>query len=308
MRLNWEEAKVSLELKGGIKLKIIEKRKIFFILSIVFIAIGMIMTAVNGLNYGIDFTGGTLIQIDLERSTELSDVRKIVDRFDRDASIIHAGDEKQEVIIKSSKNISSAESMELFEEFKTEFKLKGSQPLEVQSIGASIGNEIKRNALISIAIASLGMLIYISFRFELKFGVSAVIALIHDALMMVSVYAIFRLSVDSTFIAAILTVIGYSINDTIVVFDRIRENLKKSKRSDSYEDIVDSSINMTIKRSLLTSFTTIVSLIFLYVLGVEAIRNFALPLAIGILVGTYSSIFVASPIWYELKKRTEKTA
>lgn len=295
-----------MELKGGIELKIIEKRKIFFVLSVAFIAIGMIMTATKGLNYGMDFTGGTLIQIDLEQSREIAEVRDIVDEFDKDASIINAGDNKQEIIIKSSKNMSSSETMNIFEEFKEKFKLKSEQPIEVQSIGASIGNEIKRNALISIAIASIGMLIYISFRFELKFGVAAVIALLHDALAMVSVYAIFRLSVDSTFIAAILTVIGYSINDTIIVFDRIRENLGRSKRSESYEEIVDKSINMTIKRSLLTSFTTIVSLVFLYVLGVDAIKSFALPLAIGIIVGTYSSIFIASPIWYELKNRTKK--
>lgn len=289
-------------------MKIIEKRKIFFVLSLAFIAIGMIMTAVNGLNYGMDFTGGTLIQIDLDKSRELSQMRGIVDEFDTDASIISAGENGREVIVKSSKNMSSEESMELFEKFKEKFSLKSEQPIEVQSIGASIGSEIKRNALISIAIASIGMLIYISFRFELKFGVSAVLALIHDSLMMVSIYAIFRLSVDSTFIAAILTVIGYSINDTIVVFDRIRENLGRSKRSESYEEIVDKSINMTLKRSLLTSLTTIVPLVFLYVLGVESIKNFALPLAIGILVGTYSSIFVASPIWYELKTRAKKTA
>lgn len=287
-------------------MKIIEKRKIFFVLSIAFIAIGMIMTAVNGLNYGMDFTGGTLIQIDLEESREISQMREIVDKFDPDASIISAGENGSEVIVKSSKNMSSEESMKLFDSFKEKFKLKSDQPIEVQSIGASIGSEIKRNALISIAIASIGMLIYISFRFELKFGVSAVIALIHDSLVMVSVYSVFRLSVDSTFIAAILTVIGYSINDTIVVFDRIRENLGKSKRSESYEEIVDKSINMTLKRSLLTSFTTIVPLVFLYVLGVESIKNFALPLAIGILVGTYSSIFIASPIWYELKNRAKK--
>lgn len=297
-----------MELKGGIDLKIIEKRKIFFALSIAFIVIGMIITAVNGLNYGMDFTGGTLIQIDLEKSREMSKLREIVDEFDDDASIISAGENGREIIIKSSKNMSSEESMEVFESFKEEFKLKSSQPIEVQSIGASIGNEIKRNALISIAIASIGMLVYISFRFELKFGISAVIALMHDSLMMVSIYAVFRLSVDSTFIAAILTVIGYSINDTIIVFDRIRENLGKAKRSESYEEIIDKSINMTLKRTLLTSLTTIVPLVLLYVMGVDSIKNFALPLAIGILVGTYSSIFVASPIWYELKTRAKKTA
>lgn len=297
-----------MEHKGGLKLKIIANRKIYYIVSFILIIAGMLTIAFKGLNYGMDFTGGTLIQIDLEKKVELSELRPIVNSYDKDASIIHAGDKKQEIIIKSSKNINSKEAMKLFGEFKSKYSLKSDKPIQVQAIGASIGNEIKRNALMSIVIASVGILIYISFRFELSFGLAAVVSLVHDALLMISIYAILRLSVDSSFIAAILTVIGYSINDTIIVFDRIRENSGKSKRIESYEKLIDDSIKMTLRRTLGTSFTTIVTLLALYIFGVEAIRNFALPLVMGIAVGTYSSIFVASPVWYELKTRAENQA
>ena len=174
--------------------------------------------------------------------------------------------------------------------------------IKSEKFGPSVGEEIRRNAYLSIAIATALMLLYITVRFEFRFGLAAVAALIHDVLIGLSVYAIFRLQVNSSFVAAILTIVGYSINDTIVLFDRVRENRKSMKRGE-YEELIDSSINQTMTRTINTSITTLVAILCLYIFGVTAIREFALPLLVGVVVGTYSSIFIASPAWYEMMIR-----
>lgn len=284
---------------------IIKQRKKFYIISAVVIIIGLISMAVSGLNFGIDFTGGTLIQLDLEKQAPIEEVRDVMDEFDKDAEIIFSGDNKQEVIIKSTLNLSREESTRIFEKYKEEFNLETDKPEQVEAIGATIGKEIQKKALLSVLIASIGILIYVSIRFEIKFGVAAVLGLVHDVLVMLSIYAVFKLPIDSTFIAAILTVIGYSINDTIVIFDRMRENLKLTKGKD-VSALINTSVKQTIRRTLSTSFTTLVMIGLLFALGTEAIRSFALPLMLGVVVGTYSSLFVASPIWYELKTRDSK--
>ena len=284
---------------------IIKQRKKFYIVSAVIIIIGIISMAVNGLNFGIDFTGGTIIQLDLEKQVEIDEVRDVMDEFDKNAEIIFSGDKKEEVIIKSTLNLSREESTKVFEKYKKEFDLKADKPEQVEAIGATIGGEIQRKALLSVIIASVGILIYVSIRFELKFGIAAVLGLIHDVFVMVSIYSIFKLPIDSTFIAAILTVIGYSINDTIVIFDRMRENLKLTRVRD-VSALINTSVRQTLRRTLSTSFTTLVMIGLLFILGTEAIRGFALPLMLGVIVGTYSSLFVASPIWYELKTREAK--
>jgi preprotein translocase SecF subunit len=156
--------------------------------------------------------------------------------------------------------------------------------------------------LIALLLANLGILIYISFRFEWKFGIAAIAALIHDVLIMLVVYSIAQIAINASFIAAILTIVGYSINDTIVVFDRIRENKKHTKKID-YNDLVNRSISETMVRSINTSLTTLVTILALYILGVPAIKDFALPLVVGIIAGTYSSIFIASPLWVLLDQK-----
>ena len=284
---------------------LIKHRKIYFIISTVVILIGLVSMVVSGLNYGIDFTGGTLIQINLEKKQPIEEVRKVMDQFDKNASIIFSGQDKEEIIIKSSLSLDRDKSKEVFNEYKKTFNLKADKPMQSELIGASMGKEIQRKAFISIVIASIGILIYVTLRFELKFGLAAVIALIHDALIMISIYSIFKLSVDSTFIAAILTIIGYSINDTIVIFDRIRENLRLTKTRE-IDKLINTSVKQTLTRTLSTSFTTLVTIFLLYILGTEAIKEFALPLMLGVIVGTYSSIFVASPIWYMLKTKEAK--
>ncbi|WP_201750473.1 protein translocase subunit SecF [Senegalia massiliensis] len=285
-------------------LQIIQKRNIFFIISSIVIVIGIAMLFINGLNFGIDFTGGTLIQIDLGKEIPVSEIRKITDEYDENADIVHAGDENHEIIIKTTEDYSNEKRNEIFNKFKEKYNLESDKPLQSEKIGPAIGEEIRNDALIAIAIAMVGMLIYITFRFEFKFGLSAIIALIHDILITLAIFAIFKLPVNVSFVAALLTIVGYSINDTIVVFDRIRENLKLFKKTD-YAKLVDTSISQTVVRSINTSFTTFLAIACLYIFGVDAIKEFALPLILGVLIGTYSSIFIASPIWYLFKTNSK---
>ncbi|TCO79844.1 protein translocase subunit SecF [Marinisporobacter balticus] len=281
-------------------MKVIEKKKLWFSLSIAIIVIGLIMGMVQGFNLGIDFTGGTMMQIHLGKEVAVDEVKQITSKFDLKADILHVGEEKQEIMIKTKKDLDNNARQEIFEAFKEKYNLKDNDLRAAEQFGPSIGKEIQSKALLSVAIASLGMLIYITFRFEFKFGASAIITLIHDILVVLAIFAIFRIPVNSSFVAAMLTIVGYSINDTIVVFDRIRENIKFMKKK-NYTEIVDTSINQTIRRSINTSLTTLITITALYIFGVESIREFALPLVAGIITGTYSSIFIASPIWVSWK-------
>ncbi|EOD00663.1 protein translocase subunit SecF [Caldisalinibacter kiritimatiensis] len=286
-------------------MSIIKRRNIFFMISLAIIIIGLGMTMVKGLNLGIDFTGGTLIQINIGKEIDVNEARDIIDKYDENASILHAGEDNKEIIIRTTKDLNNATRMEIFKQFKDKYNLEDEDLRNQNQFSPKIGNEIKRKALISVTIATILILAYITFRFEFKFGISAIIALVHDVLIALAVYAILRIPVNSSFVAAMLTIVGYSINDTIVVFDRIRENIKKM-RKEKYEDIINKSISQTIVRSINTSFTTLLAIVTLYVLGVEAIKDFALPLIVGVLAGTYSSIFIASPVWYLLVSRTSE--
>lgn len=278
-------------------MKIAQNYKIWFTISLAVMILGLIMAITSGMNLGIDFTGGTVMQFNIGKEFTLEEIREITSRFDLDADILHAGKNKEEVIIKTKKSLSNQERMEIFEVFKEKYNLNKDEDFrEAEQFGPTMGAEIRNKALISILLASAGMLLYISYRFQLRFGVAAIIALIHDTLIVLSIYSIFKIPVNSPFIAAVLTIVGYSINDTIVVFDRLRENLKYMKK-ETYFDIADKSIKQTLTRSINTSITTLLVIGALFVFGVESIKEFALPLLAGVLTGTYSSIFIASPVW-----------
>lgn len=280
---------------------IIKNRKIFYGISLAIIIVGLVLMAVNGLNYGIDFTGGTSIQIKIGKVLTVEEAREVMNQYDKEASIVHVGKAKDEIIIKSNKDFNNNEINEIIDKFMDKYDIKEKE-FQSEKFESTMGNEIKKKALISSLLAALGMLIYITWRFELKFAIAAIIALLHDVLIMLSVYAIFRIPANSAFIAAILTILGYSINDTIVIFDRIREETRLNPRQ-SVEDTINHSIKKSLTRTINTSLTTLVAVVVLYIIGVEDVKVLALPLIFGIISGTYSSLFIASPIWYGLKSR-----
>lgn len=278
-------------------LKVIERTKIWFAISLSIIIVGMLMWTFKGLNLGIDFKGGTVVTIKMDKEPDnsaLEEIRKISAKYDSSAQVQKVGTD--EVTIRGNA-ISDEQIPQLYKEIKDKFNLKEEKPRYTDRIGPSIGKELRRNAIYSSLVAVALMLIYISLRFEFKFGVAAVIALVHDVLITIAVYVFLQIPVNSSFVAAILTVLGYSINDTIVVFDRIRENNKKGIFNNRKE-LVNGSVTQTLTRSINTVLTTLFTITALYIFGVSSIKEFALPLIVGILSGTYSSIFIASPIWY----------
>ncbi len=282
---------------------IVNKRNIFFAISLIVIAIGVVCFAINGgLNTDIDFTGGTAIYVELGAEYNETAIRNCVNPVEgvTVSSVQKTGDTA--AVIKTTP-IDTELRTKVTEALTEAFP--SSQVLSVDNVSANVGKELWSNAALSIAIAVILMLIYITFRFEILSGISAVIALAHDMLVMIAIYAIFRFPVNTSFIAAILTILGYSINATIVIFDRIRENTRFLKK-ETFADIVDKSIWQSMGRSINTSLTTLITIVMVYILGVPSIKDFALPLIIGIVAGTYSSIFIAGQFWVLFKGKDSK--
>ena len=276
----------------------IKYKKFYYLLAAVIIVAGLVVSAVSGMNYGIDFTGGTMIQLDFGEKVEEDAVYDVLKDYGiDDAEVIFASENNSEVIIRSMQALDNVERGELIE--KLESEISAAEVLSSELFGPSVGKELRVNAVKAVIIAAACMLVYIIFRFEWKFGVASIVGVAHDVLMVIAFYAIFRVTVNNPFIAGILTVVGYSINDTIVVFDRIRENLGMMKKSD-IDGVVNKSVNQTLMRSLMTSVTTLIVMIPLYIMAGSAIREFALPLMIGIIVGCISSVMLCSPLYRDL--------
>ncbi len=295
---------------------IVKNRAIYLGISIVLIVLGiasMIFNAATGkgaFNYDIQFTGGTSIQVDLGKPATDDEVAAIVQEVTGEAPAQMQSLEGNTKLIKTKsldEETRNAVQDKLMEEYGVD-----ASAFTIQDVSGTISNEMKRTAALSIIVACIAMLIYVSIRFkDFSTGASAVIALCHDALIVLGSYALFRIPMNNNFIAAILTVLGYSINATIVIFDRVRENRRIIGRT-NYEALIDTSVKQTLTRSLFTSLTTFFTVACLYIFGVDSIKQFALPISVGIICGTYSSIFVAGNIWYILstvklnKKKTGK--
>ncbi|QSX08777.1 protein translocase subunit SecF [Alkalibacter rhizosphaerae] len=291
-----------------IKVNITKNHNKFFILSAALMVICVVALLFGGLNLGIDFKGGTIVQVDLNQSFETEDIREFSDKFDESADITYAGEERSQMILSTSVDLSESQRAQFLDDLAGKFNIDQKEDLlSIDNVSATVGGELKQQSLLAVVVAILAMLIYISFRFEPLFGLAAVIALIHDVVIVLGVYAILGIQVNTPFIAAILTILGYSINDTIVVFDRIRENRSKYKKYD-FENLVDDSIHQTLRRSINTTLTTVIAIGALYAVGVQSIKDFTLPMIVGFLSGTYSSIFVASSIWFVLKNRKRHPA
>lgn len=282
---------------------IIEKRKIFFAIPAAIILIGIIcFIAFGGLNTDIDFTGGTAMEIELGEDFNEDAIRDAINPVEgvTVSSVQSTG--KQSAIIKTTPIPQN--KYEEVQNAVTE-AFPDSQIISRDSVSATIGKEMMATLAKAVILVVLLMLIYIWIRFELLSGISAVLALCHDVLIILSIYAVFQLPINTTFIAAILTVLGYSINATIVVFDRIREN-RRLLRKESFESIVNKSIWQTLPRSINTSVTTLITLLCLYILGVTSIRQFMVPLIIGVLCGAFSSVFLAGQFWVLFKVKKAK--
>ena len=283
-------------------LKVVEKTKIWFSISAIIIAIGLIAMFAKGLNFGIDFEGGTNIILKFDEEYNKEEVDYIVKGFASDAVTNTAENNQYEI---KSKNFESKEVSKLVEELKKKYKMPENAIVSQEEIGASVGKELRVNSLKALAIAFVAMLIYIAVRFEFKFGVIALIALAHDLLITISVFAVFGISINSPFIAAVLTIVGYSINATIVIFDRIRENLKLSGRVSAAE-VANKSVTQTMARSINTTLTTLFTIVAVYIF-VPTVRGFSFPIIIGIVSGLFSSVFIAPSLWVLVTERKKKS-
>jgi len=301
---------------GNRNFDFIGRRKIWFTISIVAIAAGIIGFIVNGgFNLGIDFLGGSLIEVKFNRPTDTAEIREIMSELGYDNVIIQKvipdvlKDHSDQFIIRiKAKNlgesISTEEKNEILNLLDRKIGITG-QPLQDRTVEPGFGSILVKNALIAIAISIAGILIYVWIRFEIRFGAAAILALVHDVLITLGVYCILNREVNTSTIAAILTILGYSLNDTIVVFDRIRENTSLVGKL-GYDRVLNNSINATLSRSINTSLTTLFPVVLLLIMGTTALKDFALALTVGIVAGTYSSICIASPLLAVWNKKFPK--
>jgi len=276
---------------------ILQQRRIAFIVSAVLIVISLGSLASQGLRLGIDFTGGYLIEVGYEQPADLEPIRATLQGAGfADAQVQHFGSQREVLVRVAPQGETS--SAELSDRVIAQLGTVGeSKPdlRRVEFVGPQVGEELRDQGGVALLLALMMILLYVAFRFEKRFALGSVAALVHDVLIVVGVFSLVRIEFDLPVLAALLAVIGYSLNDTIVVFDRIRENFRR-QRHGTAEEITNGAINQTLARTLMTSVTTLLVLLTLLILGGEAIHNFALALTIGVIVGTYSSIFVASAL------------
>ena len=269
--------------------------RLALIISSVLIVVALLAIAIRGLNLGVDFTGGYTIEVGYEQSADLNSIRSALATADLPDSQVQTFGTSTEVLIRmapkegfTGANVSTEVLRVLAEASESEVTMR-----RVEFVGPQVGEELREKGGLAILAALFGIIVYIWFRFEKKFSVGSVLALVHDVIITVGFFALFQIEFDLTILAAILAVIGYSLNDTIVVFDRIRENFRLM-RSGTPAEVINESINQTLSRTIITSLTTLLVLLSLFLFGGQIISGFALALIIGVLVGTYSSIFVAS--------------
>ena len=284
-------------IKQDTNIKFLKYKKITLFISLIFCLLSFFSVFINGLNFGIDFKGGSLIEVKSEESINISNVRSRLSSLNLgDVQIQNFGSEKNILVrveASSSENNSSVLSI------ITSELVSFGEIQRTEVVGPKISSELIQKGILAIISAVGLMLFYIWIRFEWQFSLGAVLALIHDVIITIGIFSFFQIEFNLSIIAALLTIIGYSMNDTVVVYDRIRENLRKYKKQDLY-DLINSSINQTLSRTVLTSFTTLLALFSLYIFGGQVIKGFTLAMIIGVFIGTYSSTFIASQLLHIL--------
>ena len=285
----------------NLNIDFMSRRFIFMGLSVFIIVTGMTYVVLKGgFEYGIDFTGGILIQIRFAEGNthSIADVRKALKDIHTEKAVVQdfQGQHGEYLIkLKRTEKDPSQLADEIVAGLKKIFGEKSFEVRRVETVGARVGKDLKRRGILSVVFAIIGMLLYITWRFQFSFGLGAIVALVHDVLITLSAIRFAGKEIDLVIIASLLTIVGYSVNDTIVVYDRIRENIRK-RRKDSIENIINVSISETLSRTILTSITTLIMVASLFIFGGGIIHDFAFVLLVGIITGTYSSIFIASPV------------
>lgn len=287
---------------------VIKHHRWWFILSSILVIASLASIFVKGFNWGIDYTGGTIVEVRFEQPVQVSQVREDLKQFGLENAIIQLSGESSategdDVIIRT-RNLDANESAAIVNSLNK--NVGPNEVKRVESVGAVIGSEVTEHALINLAIAFLVLAAYISFRFEYRIALSSLAAIFHDLIMVLGVFSFFQLEIDASFLAAILTVIGYSMNESVVIFDRIRENTHTHKRSDTFADLANASIAQSIHRSCYTLSTVLFACCSLYFFGGDTTKNFALCMIVGFVSGAYSSICVATSIWAIWKSRNKK--
>lgn len=284
------------------------KSKIFFIFSAILIVVSIVSLLVQGLNLGIDFTGGSTLSFELNGTKYDKEVEA------RITELVKTNSDAKDIVVQKmgesgvsikTTELTNEQSKAVVDAIKAEYKLEQKHVSEVEKVDGNVSKRLIADSLKAIVLAVVLMLLYITWRFDFRSGTCAVIALAHDVIIMLGFYSLFRFTVNTSFIAAILTILGYSINATIIVFDRVRENSRLAKKATTANDIADEAIKNSYFRAINSSITTLLTICVLYVMGVDSIKEFALPIIVGIVAGTYSSLFIAAPFW-AWWKNTEK--
>lgn len=290
----------------------VENRIKYLIIPALIVVVGIVMYFVHGgFNFDVEFLGGIRMQVDLGQNVDNKEITDLVNGVlskngvEGKVTVQKSGDTGNQVVIKTPP-VEEAMKDNIFNEIKAKYNLQDEALMSVSSASASFGLEIQRKALLYTLLAIICILIYIAIRFEWRSAVMAVIALALNVLVMAAVYTITNIPLNTTFIAAMLTVVGYSINNTIVIFDRIRENMRGRKKNNTVTDLVNKSIVETLGRTVNSTITTLITIVLIYILGVNTIKEFALPLIIGIIAGAYTSIFIASTFWATWKEADMK--
>ena len=289
------------------KFSIVKRYKIFFAITITFLIIGLGSMFIKGFNMGIDFTGGSIMDLQFNKTVSVAEVRDVLKERDLGNAIIQLESDDSSatsakgVLIRTGV-ISDEQRQQVMADLKS--KLGDFAIQRVENVGATIGGELIHQAVLAIVLSWVLMIAYITIRFEFRFAIAAIIALIIDVTVTLSYFSLFHVEMDSSFVAALLTVVGYSVNGTIVIFDRIRENLKIHRRSESMTEMVDNSIWQTMGRSIYTVGTSLFAVVAIFVWGGDTIRNFAFAMLVGFSSGAYTSTLLAGPLWMLLRKQT----